>query len=105
MIERQITTFDLNPRFASEAHFALAPKTDPKADATTKLVQINIADIKVWIPVRMKEDILALAKSAGKKPSVYVRELIVTHLLGHIPPDGINSEVAPPEEYDEDVFS
>lgn len=105
MIERQITTFDLSRRIACEASFALAPRTDFEADETTKPVQKNIADIKVWIPARMKEDLQALAKSAGKKLSVYVREVIITHLFGHVPPDGIRSDIAPHDECEEDMFS
>ena len=67
-------------------------------------VEKNIADIKLWIPAKMKADIQALAKKAGKKPSTYVREVIISQLYGHIPPEGISLETIAPEECDEDAF-
>lgn len=43
----------------------------------------NIVPIKVWIPKRMRADLQTLADHAGIKLSRYVREVIVSRLLGH----------------------
>ena len=72
---------------------------DPKPEPVEK----SIADFKVWIPAKMKADIRALAQKAGKKPSLYVREVIVTHLFGHVPPEGISIDMLPPDGHVEDA--
>jgi hypothetical protein len=99
LIERQNRTYLLNSR----PKFSLAPKA--YSAPTPKKIEKNIADIKVWVPARMKEDIVILAKTAGKMPSVYMREVVITHLFGHVPPEGISAAESPPEDFNEIVFS
>ena len=42
----------------------------------------NIAPIKVWIPTRLKNDLSLLAQHANLTLSNYVREIIISRLLG-----------------------
>ena len=97
LIERQIETFDL--------HHISAVVMEIKDDyAVLEPVEKNIADIKVWIPSKMKADIILLAQQSEKKPSAYVREVIISHLFGHVPPNGISIDMLPPDGHIEDVF-
>jgi hypothetical protein len=43
----------------------------------------NVAPIKVWIPSRLRNDLLILANHVGLTPSNYVREILISRLLGH----------------------
>jgi hypothetical protein len=43
----------------------------------------NVVPIKVWIPARIRTDLEALAAHAEIKPSQYVREIVISRLLGH----------------------
>jgi hypothetical protein len=43
----------------------------------------NVAPIKVWIPKRMKADLQTLAEHVELTPSNYVREILISRLLGH----------------------
>ena len=43
----------------------------------------NVAPIKVWIPIRMKADLKTLAEHVELTPSNYVREILISRLLGH----------------------
>lgn len=43
----------------------------------------NIAPIKVWIPARMKADLQLLADHAEIPLSQFVREIVISRLLGH----------------------
>lgn len=43
----------------------------------------NVVPIKVWISVRLRTDLEALAAHTGIKPSQYVREVVISRLLGH----------------------
>lgn len=43
----------------------------------------NVAPIKVWIPGRLKADLQKLADHTGIKLSQYVREIIISRLLGY----------------------
>lgn len=43
----------------------------------------NVAPIKVWIPTRLKADLQKLADHTGIKLSQYVREIIISRLLGY----------------------
>lgn len=43
----------------------------------------NVASIKVWIPSRVRQDLQLLADHVGIKLSQYVREIIISRLLGH----------------------
>ena len=39
--------------------------------------------IKIWIPKRLRDDLQTLADHAEVKVSQYVREIIISRLLGH----------------------
>lgn len=43
----------------------------------------NVVPIKIWIPKRMKADLQALAEHVGLTLSNYVRETLISRLLGH----------------------
>jgi hypothetical protein len=43
----------------------------------------NIAAVKVWIPKRMKDNLKALAEHTQLTPSNYVREILISRMLGH----------------------
>jgi hypothetical protein len=43
----------------------------------------NIVPIKVWIPKRLRNDLQTLADHADVKVSQYVREIVISRLLGH----------------------
>ena len=43
----------------------------------------NVVPIKVWIPKRMKADLKTLANHVDLTPSNYVREILISRLLGH----------------------
>lgn len=43
----------------------------------------NVAPIKIWIPSRLRRDLEILAKHVGLTPSNYVREIVISRLLGH----------------------
>lgn len=43
----------------------------------------NVVPIKVWIPARVRRDLQSLADHVGIKFSQYVREIIISRLLGH----------------------
>lgn len=107
LIERQDQTYNLQTR--EKAMYSLCPeKLSPEQEAAKDLERRktqNIADVKVWVPAKMKNDIKQLAQKVEKKPSVYVRELIITHLFGHMPPDGISVVESPPKGFNEEAFS
>jgi hypothetical protein len=96
LIERQNQTFQLSkrPMFALAPGTRLLPSQPPEK---------NLADVKVWVPAKMKNDLLTLAGQAGKMPSLYVREVIFTHLFGNVPPEGISAEEVT-EGIDEESF-
>ena len=43
----------------------------------------NVMPIKVWVPSRVKSDLQALADHVGINLSQYVREIVISRLLGH----------------------
>jgi len=43
----------------------------------------NTEDLKVWIPLKMKEDIQVLADKASISLSAMIREIIISTLFGH----------------------
>ena len=105
LIEQQDQTYNLKTKEKAMYSFReLSPEEEAAKDLELKKIK-NIADVKVWVPVKMKDDIRLLAQKAGKKPSVYVRELIITHLFGHVPPEGISVAENPPEGFNEEAFS
>ena len=60
------------------------------------------ADVKIWLPIRMKNDLAILSEHHNMKLSHYVRQVLTTHLLGNLPfnpdltslclPDGCEEE-------------
>lgn len=95
LIERQDNTFKLNGRVR------FCENVDEVKGAAVP-VDKNIADVKVWIPKKMKDDLQALAGCSGKKLSAYVRDVLQVHLFGNIPPHGVAFDKAPPAGYIED---
>lgn len=61
------------------------PPEDKKRVDTYWVIELgkNIAPVKVWIPKRMKTDLQILAEHVGLTPSNYVREVLISRLLGH----------------------
>ena len=102
LIERQIETFDLNnshPQYSVKVVMDISDNySNPEP------VEKSIADFKVWIPAKMKADIIFLAQKSGKKPSSYIREVIITHLFGHVPLAGISTEMLPPDGHIDDEY-
>jgi predicted DNA-binding protein len=99
LVERKGSAFTLRqPPMYSRVRQVPDPDAPPP-----KPVEKSIADFKVWIPAKMKADIQALAQKAGKKPSLYVRQVIVTHLFGHVPPEGMAIDMLPPDGHIEDT--
>lgn len=60
------------------------------------------ADVKIWLPARMKNDLAMLAVSHKMKLSSYVRQLLTIHLLGNLPFDPDVTVLNPPEGYEEE---
>lgn len=105
LIERQDQTYNLQTRERVRFSLRALSVEEEVARSIEGKNTRNIADVKVWVPAKMKDDIRQLAQKAGKKPSVYVREVIITHLFGHVPPDGISAAENPPEGFNEEAFS
>ena len=105
LIERQIDTFGMNQLKFKHNMFSRSCPLDSNGDVVRdpETVEKSIADFKVWIPAKMKADIQALAQKTGNKPSLYVRQVIITHLFGHVPPEGISLDMLPPNGYVEDA--
>ena len=43
----------------------------------------NVAPVKLWIPQRLRKDLQILADHVGIKLSQYLREIVISRLLGH----------------------
>ena len=43
----------------------------------------NVSPIKVWLPMRMRNDLQTLAGYAALNLSQYVRESVISRVLGH----------------------
>jgi hypothetical protein len=43
----------------------------------------NVMPVKVWVPVRMRDDLQILAAHVDLSLSQYVREIVISRLLGH----------------------
>lgn len=100
LVERQVSTYKLNP-VPQIRYSRCRPIRDESNDPPPqprKPIEKNIADVKVWIPAKMKEDLHQLADQAGFKLSQYVRTVITTHLLGHIPHDNAIGAAVPPAD-------
>lgn len=82
------TIQDLIPGFCKKNHgeikYSIKPETK-KRIATYWVVELgkNVAPIKVWVPKRVKNDLTTLATHVGLTTSNYVREIVISRLLGH----------------------
>ena len=94
------TRYSLAIRPASETTSApLQPPQIPQPDIPKVVVrepaeEPKINGRKVFIPTRMKEDLLVLAQKKHHPLSEYTRRVIITHLFGHqdsfpTPPAGV----------------
>jgi hypothetical protein len=99
LLERQDHRFALN---SIPLYSIAAPATT--ADAEPTPMEKSIADVKVWVPLKMKEDLQLLARRKGVKLSQYVRSVVIEQTLGHIPYNEVFADPAipPPESVDED---
>ena len=43
----------------------------------------NVMSIKLWLPKRLRDDLQVLADHTGIRLSQYVREIVISRLLGH----------------------
>ena len=43
----------------------------------------NVVPVKVWVPSRIRNDLQTLATHVGLNLSQYVREIVISRLLGH----------------------
>lgn len=57
----------------------------PKRDPTYWVPELgkNVEPIKVWVPSRMAAELQALSDHVGIKRSQYIREIVISRLLGH----------------------
>jgi len=75
LLERQFPVLDERQRM-------IIPSAPPD-DAPPPKRSTNVADLKVWLPRVMKDDLAYLAQSEGMTLSRHVRTVITTHLCGH----------------------
>lgn len=61
-----------------------------------------IVGLKIWVPSKLKSDLDKLAISKKMSLSSYAREIITTHLFGHIPYDSDPYKIEPPKDFTED---
>ena len=100
LIERQDNRFDLMPEqrikfSACEIGDQLQPTSPPSPPK-------NIADIKVWLPSAMKNELQELANRRSMKLSRYVRLVLISHVLGNLPHNRQISGLEPPAGLQED---
>lgn len=83
---------------AREVRYSVAQRIDmPVLPAEKK-----IADVKIWLPSKMKSDLQTLADRSKMKLSPYVRLVLHTHLLGNLPYDPDLAGQSPPNGYEEE---
>ncbi len=75
---------------------------DYKGKAQKPPLEKKIADGKVWLPSKMKRDLRMMAEQEKMKLSVYVRQVLQTHLLGVMPCEPGLSDQLPPNGYEEE---
>jgi len=84
MHERRETHYQLEPEsmpmFSRRA--SSGGISEPAPDLVKDLGK-NSADLKVWIPRKMKDDIQALADKLSISLSEMIREIIISSLIGH----------------------
>lgn len=62
----------------------------------------NDVGMKIWLPAQMKADLDRLAIKHGMSMSSYAREVITTHLVGHVPYDDNPYRITPPNDFCEE---
>jgi len=82
-VERNDRHYQLN----GTVRFSRAPRSpdtvsEPEPDIMQDMGK-NTEDLKVWIPVKMKQDIQILADKASISLSEMIREIIISTLFGH----------------------
>jgi hypothetical protein len=97
LLERQDHRFALNEEPFYSIDFTALANTVPTPE------EKSIADVKVWVPLKMKDDLQLLANRKGMKLSQYVRSVVMDQLLGHLPySEALAGSSPPPESDDED---
>ena len=61
----------------------LSAEEAQRKEAIARELGKNIEDLKVWVPLKIKEDISTLADKAGLSCSEMIREIILSSLIGH----------------------
>ena len=86
----------------SEIRFSRAPAPAGKKRVDTYFVPElgkNVAPIKLWIPQRLRDDLRILADHVELTLSQYLREIVISRLLGHgtlpLRPAMLNAEPTP----------
>jgi len=86
LLEQRNHYYRLDPPSRIMFSRSAAPKSDTVSEPEPDIMQDlgkNTEDLKVWIPVRMKEDIQKLADKASISLSEMIREIIISSLFGH----------------------
>jgi len=86
LLEQRKHYYRLDPPSRIMFSKSAAPKSDTVSEPEPDIMQDlgkNTEDLKVWIPVRMKEDIQKLAGKASISLSEMIREIIISTLCGH----------------------
>lgn len=99
LLERQDYRFTLNslPLFTRNIS-----DTEPGPDNEVPPTQEkNVADAKVWMPRKMKDDLQILATRNNMKLSKYVRTVVVRQLTGHLHCDETDELDTAPFGYEE----
>lgn len=73
---------DMDIRFSRRADFDPRGKKRVSTYFVPELGK-NIAPIKLWVAKRLRDDLQILADHVGLKRSQYLREIVVSRLLGH----------------------
>lgn len=79
LLERGETQFDLIEHGCSGRYMRV-----PAADNRTADLGKNDHSIKTWIPSQMHADLSDAATKRGVPVSVFVREIVVSYLFGHV---------------------
>ena len=100
LIERQDNRFDL----AEKKHdrFSRPPQSDVPTVPDAPPKEKNIADVKVWLPSKMKADLKGLAERRQMKLSRYARLVILNHLFGNLPFESGIASLEPPAGMEEE---
>jgi len=86
LLEQRNHYYRLDPPSRIMFSKSAAPKNDTVSEPEPDIMQDlgkNTEDLKVWIPVRMKEDIQKLADKASISLSEMIWEIIISTLFGH----------------------